>query len=203
MEKKFAQALSYLFHPLLIPTYAVLILMFLPDNNFVALPFQSLLLLFAFVFLSTFVFPALLILILKNFKIIPNLQMDEKQSRIFPLMIMSMTYYAVFYLLKQGPFDTVFNMFMLGSTLLVLFSLLVNYFWKISLHLVALGGLSGALLGMAIRFGIELRPIIFLIILIAGTTAFSRLKLNAHSPSEVYAGFILGAGVMAALFLAV
>lgn len=203
MEKNFARAFSYLFHPLLIPTYAVLILMFLPDSSYMALPFQSALLLLAFIFLATFIFPVLLMLILKNFKVISSLEMENQKERVLPLVVMSMTYYAVFYLLKQGPFNTVFNLFMLGSTVLVLFSLLINYFWKISLHLIALGGLFGAMLGLSIRFGAETRLFLFLIIFLAGITAFARLKLKAHQPAEVYLGFILGAGGMAALFLLV
>jgi membrane-associated phospholipid phosphatase len=203
MEKNIARAISYLFHPLLIPSYAVLILMLLPEDRFRALPFQSSLLLLAFIFLSTFVFPALLMLILKNFKVISSLEMEQQKERVLPLALMSMIFYAVFYLLKQGPPNTVFNLFLLGSTLLVLFTLLINYFWKISIHMVAQGGLFGAMLGLALRFGIEIRLILFLIILITGITAFSRLKLKAHAPAEVYGGFLLGAGFMLGLFLVV
>jgi len=203
MEKNFARVISYLFHPLLIPTYAVLILMTLPENRFLTLPFQSSLLLLAFIFLSTFVFPALLMLILKNFKVISSLEMENQSERVLPLVVMSIIYYAVFYLLKQSQPNTIFNLFMLGSTLLVIICLLINYIWKISIHMVAIGGLFGTILGLALRFGIEVRIILFLIIFIAGIIAFSRLKLKAHMPAEVYGGFILGAGFMAGLFLVV
>jgi len=203
MEKNFARAISYIFHPLLIPSYAVLILMFLPENRFMDLPFQPALLLLAFIFLATCIFPALLMLILKNFKVISSLEMENQKERVLPLVVMSMIYYAVFYLLKQGPFNTVFNLFMLGSTMLVLLTLLINYFWKISIHMIAQGGLFGAVLGLAIRFGAETRLFLFLIILLAGITAFARLKLKVHTQAEVYGGFVLGAGGMAALFLVV
>lgn len=203
MEKNFARVISYIFHPLLVPTYAVLILMILPENRYVTLPFQLPLLFLAFIFLSTFVLPALLMLILKNFKVISSLEMEKQKERVFPLVLMSMIFYAVFYMMKQGPPNTVFNLFMLGSTMLVLFTLLINYFWKISIHMVAQGGLFGAMLGLALRFGIEIWLILFLIILVAGITAFSRLKLKAHTPAEVYGGFILGAVFMLGLFLVV
>ncbi|HEY9114945.1 MAG TPA: hypothetical protein VIN10_09595, partial [Bacteroidales bacterium] len=133
--------------------------------------------------------------------VISSLEMEKQKERVLPLVLMSMIFYAVFYLMKQGPPNTVFNLFMLGSTILVLFTLMINYFWKISIHMVAQGGLFGAMLGLALRFGIEIRPILFLIILIAGITAFARLKLKAHTTAEVYSGFVLGAGFMAGLFL--
>ncbi|HEY9115617.1 MAG TPA: hypothetical protein VIN10_13035, partial [Bacteroidales bacterium] len=114
MENKFTRAISYLFHPLLIPTYAVLVLMFLPENRFVTVPFQLPLFFLAFIFLSTFVFPALLMLILKKFNVISSLEMEKQKERVLPLVLMSMIFYAVFYLMKQGPPNTVFNLFMLG-----------------------------------------------------------------------------------------
>ena len=203
MEKNFARIISYIFHPLLVPTYMVATLMLLPVDRLITLPQQSFLLLLAFIFLSTFIFPALLMLILKNFNIVSNLEMDIQRERVFPLVIISIIYYSVFYLLKQGPFSNVFNLFMLGSTLLVIISLLINYFWKISLHMVAMGGLFGALLGMALRFGFEIRDFLYLIILISGIVAFARLKREAHSHAEVYGGFVVGTGVMMALFIAV
>lgn len=203
MEKKIAQILSYLFHPLLIPSCIVVIFMFVPEGSYFEMPLRSSLLLLAFVFLSTFIFPVLLLLTLKNLKVISNFQMNTKRERVFPLVMMSIIFYAVFYLLKQGPFANVFNLFMLGSTLLLLLSLLINYVWKISLHMIAQGGLFGALLGMALRFGIEIQILLYFIIVLAGIIGFARLKLDSHKPAEVYGGFILGAGVMAALFLAV
>jgi hypothetical protein len=201
MEKNFARIISYIFHPLLIPTYFVLILIILPESLNFTMPFRSSMILMAFIFLSTFIFPVLLILILKNFNLISSLEMANRRERVLPLIMMSLIFYTVFYLLKQGPFNTVFNLFMLGSTMLLLISLLINYFWKISLHMVAQGGLFGTLLGFSLRFGIEIRVLLILSILIAGIIGFARLKLKSHAPPEIYSGFILGAALMMGLFL--
>jgi hypothetical protein len=37
----------------------------------------------------------------------------------------------------------------------------------------------------------------------AGLTGFARLKLNTHTETEVYSGFVLGFVVMAGVFLVV
>lgn len=129
--------------------------------------------------------------------------MENQRERVVPLVITAMIYYAVFYLLKQGPQGNALNLFILGTTLLVLLSLLINYISKISLHMVAQGGLFGAVTAYAIRFSVHGEWIIILVILIAGITAYSRLKLKAHTPLEVYSGFIIGAGVMMGLFFTV
>jgi len=140
-------------------------------------------------------------LILIKFNAISSFEMELQRERIIPLVLSAMIYYAVFYLLKQGTQGNVLNLFLLGSTLLILISLLINYLAKISLHMVSQGGLFGALTAYSIRFSIHDEWIILLIIFIAGLTAFSRLKLKAHSPAEIYGGFVLGTAVMIGLFL--
>jgi membrane-associated phospholipid phosphatase len=49
-----------------------------------------------------------------------------------------------------------------------------------------------AIIGISFRLSIDLRFISMCSILIAGFVGFARLKLNAHSPSQVYTGFLLG-----------
>lgn len=200
METRIARLISFIFHPLLVPTYAVVILINFPSRLRLDFPFETSLLLLAFIFLSTFVFPLLIMLILRSLKVIDSLEMKSQRERTMPLIIMAVIFYLVFQLLKQGPQDAVFNLFMLGSTLLVLISLIVNYFMKISIHLVAHGGLSGAIIGYTLLFGIESYWLICLLIFISGLVGYARLKLHAHSQPEIYTGFLLGAGIMLALF---
>ncbi|MCK5839539.1 MAG: hypothetical protein KAG99_06800, partial [Bacteroidales bacterium] len=91
--------------------------------------------------------------------------------------------------------------FMLGATLLVLFSLLVNYISKISIHMVALGGLLGTFIGFSSLLHQDIRIYMYLVILVSGITGTARLSLDAHSPAQVYAGFAMGVLVMMGLFL--
>lgn len=90
---------------------------------------------------------------------------------------------------------------MLGATLLVVSVLLINLFWKISAHMVAIGGLCGMMIATSYRLQINLHPVLISLFIIAGLIAFSRLKLNAHDPSQVYFGFLLGAFVPLLLFV--
>jgi len=201
MEKQFAQVLSVLFHPLLMPTYALLLLF---STNFyfvLVLPTQYKYLLLGFVFITTFVLPAIMMLILLKAKIIKSLQMEERGERIFPLFIVFGFFFATYYFLREAPQSAVFNMFMLGASILVLLSVFINNFTKISIHMVAQGGVFGTFLGLAFVFNQDILPLIFLIILVAGFTGFARLKLNSHSPAQVYLGFLLGSFFMLGIFL--
>ena len=196
-----ALTISVLFHPLLMPTYAALLLFNIQSHFNLSLSISYSLLVPAFVFVTTFVFPGLLMLIYLKMGFIKSLEMKSRKERILPLFTMAGVYYLTYYLLKQGPIPTLFNFFMLGATMLVLLSLLLNYLDKISIHMVAMGGLFGTFTGLALGFHYDLRLIIYFLAFAAGLTGFARLKLNTHTETQVYSGFGLGVAVMLGLFL--
>lgn len=201
MEKQFAKIISALFHPLLLPTYALLLLF---STNFyfvLVLPTQFKYLILSFVFITTFVLPAVMIFILLKADMIKSLQMESSKERVLPLFIVAGFFFATFYFLREAPQSSIFNIFMLGATILVLISLLINYITKISIHMVAQGGLFGTFIGLALSFHQDITHLIFLIIIVAGFTGFARLKLKAHSPMQVYLGFLLGSVFMLVMFL--
>lgn len=203
MEEKIAKIISVIFHPLLIPTYAMLILINTKNHFILVLPLENRYLALLIVFLTSFLLPALFMLILLKLGTIKSLQMETKQERVLPLFLTAAFFYGTYYLLKQGPHFALFNIFMLGATLIVIVSLLINYLSKISIHMVALGGLLGAFTGFAISYNQSYLLLICLIILVAGLTGFARLKLKAHSEAQLYSGFGLGVLVMLSLFLIV
>ena len=201
MEEKFAKIISVIFHPLLVPSYAMFILINTNNHFVLVLPVENRYIALLIVFLTSFALPALLMLILLKTGIIKSLQMESKHERVLPLFMTAIFFYGTYYLLKQGPHFALFNIFMLGATLLVIISLLVNYLTKISIHMVAQGGLFGAFTGFAISFNQDYTLLIYLLIVVAGLTAFARLKLKAHNEVQVYSGFGLGVLVMMGLFL--
>ena len=201
MEEKTARLISVLFHPLLMPTYAAILLFNIPSHFNFVLPLNYQYLVPAFVFATTFMISALFMLIYLKMGLVKSLEMNDRKERILPLITMAGIYYLTYYLLKQGPVPTLFNFFMLGATLLVLISLLVNYLTKISIHMVAMGGIFGTFAGLAIAFHYDLWFTLFMLALAAGLTGFARLKLKAHTETQVYVGFGLGVAVMIGLFL--
>jgi len=203
MEKTIARIISVVFHPLLVPTYALLLLLNLKTNMTYALPATHGYMTVLLVFLTSFVAPSLIGFILFRLGIIQSLQMETQKERILPLFTVAMLFYGTYYLLKQEPFYALFNIFMLGSTLLVIISIFINYFTKISLHMMAQGGLTGAFTGFILAFQQPYYGWLYVMLFIAGLTGFSRLKLNAHTPRQVYGGFGLGVLVMLMLFLMV
>jgi len=203
MERKAAKVISIIFHPLLIPTYAMLLLINTNTHLTLVIPEKLRYIAVSLVFLTSFVLPLLIIFILLKVGKIKSLEMETRQERILPLLIVSVFFYLTYHLLKQGPYFMLFNIFMLGATLLVIISLFVNYFYKISIHMLALGGMFGTFAGFSITFNLDLSFLLYLIVFVSGIVGFARLKLDAHVPSQVYTGFALGTVFMLAMFLLV
>lgn len=201
MENKFAKTISILFHPALIPSWFTLILF--SSNTYISLliPMNLKYILFAMVFITTALFPLLFVAMMARRKMIGDIYLKERQDRIYPFAITSLFYFLSYYLIRQLPLYDVFSMFLLGSTFIVVFSLLISFFWKISTHLMGIGGLLGGLSGIAIRLNLDFTAMIIYGLIVSGLLGFARLKLNAHKPFQVYTGFLLGFFVMLTVIL--
>ena len=200
MNLRSAKIISIIFHPLLVPTYALLVMMNLQTHSILALPINYRYMVIAFVFLTTFVVPSIIIFILLKVGKIKDLEMHSRQERVLPLIIISATFYVTYYILKQTSVTGLMALFMVGATMLVLISLIINYISKISLHMLAWGGIFGAFLGFAIGFHFNLMVLLFVILLIIGIVGTARLKLDAHTPAQIYSGFLVGATAMTLIF---
>ncbi|MEI7897378.1 MAG: hypothetical protein WCJ26_10120 [bacterium] len=197
--KKLSAVISYVFHPLLLPLYVLLLLLNVSTFLLRTFPFSFKLTLTGIVFLTTVIFPLFLTWMLMRLKIISSVYMLEKEERKYPILAIAVFYYLTFYLLKGIHVSTIFSYYMLGATLLAILSLIVNFYRKISLHMIGIGSFTGLFLGLSLNFGINLYTEIFSGILLAGILGFARLKSNSHQPAEIYSGFLMGAAVMTIL----
>jgi hypothetical protein len=68
----------------------------------------------------------------------------------------------------------------------------INFWWKISLHSVGAGALSGIVIVLSFKMMVPLAGFLIPVILIGGLVLSSRLKLNSHNGSQVYFGFLTG-----------
>ncbi|MBI3501478.1 MAG: hypothetical protein HY063_06765 [Bacteroidetes bacterium] len=157
--------------------------------------------LYAVTFTATFLLPLLSAFLLLQLKIISSLEMKTRQERKIPYLVAAVFYFAESYFLLKTDAPILIKALMFGATLLVASVLFINLFWKISAHMVGIGGLIGMLIAISYRLQISLHLISISLFLIAGLVGFSRLKLSAHNPAEVYIGFLLGIGVQLILFL--
>ncbi|MEI6683822.1 MAG: hypothetical protein WCO44_14420 [Bacteroidota bacterium] len=201
METKIARGISYAFHPLLIPVYALVLLLNLDIFVSHPVPLMFKIMLSGIVLLTTFVIPVALTWLLWRLQLITSFFLTSKAERVYPILSVAVFYYVTFYILKGVHISTIFSFYMLGATLLAILSLVINFYHKISLHMTGIGSMTGLFLGLSLNFGIDLTTELITSICVAGIIGFARLKSNSHDPAEIYSGFVMGVFTMTLLML--
>ncbi len=201
MGIRLSKIISYILHPLLIPTYSLLLVFG------INLYFASMLNLFAksllliMIFSSTCIVPLIIFTIFKRKKVISSFHMPTKEERTFPYLVMSVIYFVMYMMLSQSALPSIYSFFLLCSTILGLVLLVLNLKIKISAHTAGIGGITGLLSGIAYRLDIDLTFPVLIVIALAGIVGYARLRLDAHKPSEIYFGFLAGITVFLLLTL--
>ncbi len=201
METKIARGISYVFHPLLIPCYTLLLLLNIDTLVSRSIPFSYQMILMGVVLLTTLLIPLVLTWFLYKLRLISSFFLVTKEERIYPILSISVFYYATWYMLKGIPFSTIFSYYMLGATLLTILSLIITFYRKISLHMIGAGGFTGLFLGLSLNFGLNFNAEVLTGIMLSGIIGFARLKSNSHDPAEIYSGFFMGVVTMTLLMI--
>jgi hypothetical protein len=200
MEKRIAGILSYIAHPLLLPMFGLLIISnsgtYAADLNPRYREF-----IYLAVFIFTLLLPAALIPLFYYFGLAKNIQFTERRERLIPLYLTIIFYLAAYFLIRRLPVSTVYQRFMFGACISMLLLLSISYFWKISAHMVGWGGLTGLIFILSFRFNSDLMLFLITGVLLSGFVGFARLKLKAHEPMQIYAGYLIGFAVMLTVFL--
>jgi len=187
---KFAKFISYFFHPINFSIIGALsYFLFIPKYIYKPLEHTILIVLF----LGTYLFPILLLFLMRRFGLIQSYHMKTIEERKFPtLLFISISFFMGYWLYKT----TVVNLlalFYFGYGVCLIGSYILLYFnRKISLHTAAIGGLIGFLIYFSYQFEINLIVLFIILFVLSGIIASARLKLNAHILSEVFWGFFSG-----------
>ncbi len=199
MNTRLANFLSVVLHPLLMPTFLFFILFFLAPT---AIGAESLGFLFkvafiSFTFFYTFALPAYFIYLLKRWGLIESLKLENLHDRRLPYFITAVIYTVLGYIIYSKNSMLFPCAYLLWSIAVVIFFVaIISLWWQISAHAAGIGGMIGALAGIAIQFGeTELFIPLLGLIILAGYLISARLALNAHTSRQVEAGFFLGVGL--------
>ncbi|MEM6816078.1 MAG: phosphatase PAP2 family protein [Bacteroidota bacterium] len=186
---------SVVFHPLLIATYLIALLLYKAPELLPRIQPQVQLQFLMVILLITGVMPAFSIIILKTFKYISDLELLKRRERITPFTFILFYYCIASYLfMEKLEMEFLFNMLITSSTLLIFILLLITVRFKISTHSAAIWSAVGYLTAIIITQGIDVDWIYYLLVTLAGLTATSRLYLDCHTSKEVWSGTILGFG---------
>ena len=153
---------------------------------------HNLKLIYFIVLISTIVLPLISILILVKIGRISSLEMLHHKERALPLF--NMTIWMLFgYLFLQNIllYTPLLMAEFLGAIIIISLASILSNFWKISLHMLGIGGILGVVIAIQILYK-NTNTLIIIFVLLSGILASARLNEKAHNKSQVYVGFLVG-----------
>lgn len=193
MSNTLAKIFAHLFHPIYAPLISIYLLFQLPvymnykytDGYFIYV--------YTLFFINLILAPLLISIYLKRKNYISSLAMNDVSERILPYLISSIFYLLTYFLLLNINFPAFYLLVFQWATATVFLLFILSLFkQKVSAHMAAWGGVCGMLIAIAWVLKIDTTNLLILFILISGLVGFSRLKLNAHTATELAGGFFIG-----------
>ena len=175
-----AKIISTVFHPTVMPIIGLFIIFNTDSYINYAIPAELKKAVLFLVGTSTFLIPLLISLLLLNRGLINSLEMETQKERIIPYAFTIAFYVFTLYMLNKAPMPPIIFNFIIGATLSVMLAFIINIKWKISAHMIGVGGLVGALFCVSMLLEIYITPYFVVGLLISGLIGSSRLILKAH-----------------------
>jgi hypothetical protein len=189
----FARFISVLFHPLFIGVWMMAYITFFHPTIFLAVGEKSRMFKFITFVNNNVVFPLLVVLLMKGLGFSKSIYLRTQKERIVPY-VASITFFFwtwnVFTHQPDAPEilkDMCQGMFFSASA-----ALLLNSYFKISMHAIGVGGLIGLMLTISFcGQSYTLWPFA-IAVFVAGLVSTARLILSDHIPLDIVAGIFVG-----------
>ncbi len=187
-----AKIVSLIFHPLFIPVYISWFLMY-NTPLFTGLDARDKLFLVLRFFIMYTVFPLITVLLLKGLGFVQTIYLHTQKDRIIPYIACGLYYFWMWYVLRNQPqFPQELVMLSLAIFIGASLGLIINSYFKVSMHGISLGVMLAFVCSVAFLAPINFGPYISIALLIAGAVSTARLINSDHHPVEVYAGLAIG-----------
>lgn len=187
----FYELISLVFQPLLMPTYAMVLLMNMDIFSPMPVFWRTVAIIGTLLF--TGIFPAIPILLLMKRGEVNDLFISKKEERTMPYLFSFMAYvFWGLFLWRTLQFPMFIVSMGMGSAVSILIIVFINLRWKISAHTAGVGGFCASVFGVCYKTAIN--PVWFMcfILFVSALVALARLELKAHTPAQVLAGFLVG-----------
>ena len=189
-----AKTLSVLLYPLFVPTYGIALFCWM--QSFEEQPLHWIWILVAIIgtFIFTCVLPVTAIWVMMKRGQVKDLYIDNPAERTVPYMYSAIGFvFWCWLLIKVLQAPNYLCAVAVGATITIGIVAIINKWWKISAHLAGLGGLIGGIFSYCL--GIGAIPTWYALcawFALSWLLMWARLYLNAHTSTQVCAGWLLG-----------
>jgi len=182
---------AYLLHPMLMPLLGAF-LYYIVTPRFLE-PQLIRAKLFAIV-IVTILIPIITFFLLKNLRLVESIHLKNVAERKLPLMIQCVLLLLIVRIVYDPYESPELYYFFVGVLFTALTALILVFLkFKVSLHQMAIAGVTIFLIGLSAHFQINMLLWIAFCFFCNGWVASSRLFTNSHTYPELVAGFVIGA----------
>ncbi len=198
---RLAKVVYIVFYPMLIPVYGMLILFSAPTLlGYLPASIKKIVLI---ILITNNLFVPLAFMPFLRFRgYISSFRMEERQERTIPLLLCALLYSVTAFIFIRFQIPFFIKSYTLSVFFLVIAATIINFWYKISIHAIAAGGLTSLVFILSLRMHVPLTEYIIMTIIFSGLILSAGLQLRRHSPAEVWTGFFTGiAGMIFVLLI--
>ena len=188
---KLAKFFSYLLHPAFMPLIGLFII-FNSGIYSTNVPWEVEKYSYLIVALFSILLPFSILPVFFYWKLISNFEIKARRERILPLTITAFCLVFLHFFISRIIPIKIITSYTFAIASLAILLLLINMFYKISMHLMGIGGITGLIIALTVIYDIPSFSIFLLVILTSGIIASSRLALSAHSSGQLTIGYAVG-----------
>lgn len=187
---RIAKVLSSLFMPLYAPLWVFFGLFLFSYMRM--LPWEYKLFILVVVYLFTVFVPTMGITAFRLFKKWTHLELSHREHRHMPYIVTLLSYGACLVIMTKINTAMFFRGVVMSALVCQMICVTINAWWKVSTHMVGMGGMMGALNAFSILFFYNPVWPFCVLLLLSGLLGTSRIILRQHSLAQVLVGFGIG-----------
>ncbi len=199
MSIKYARLISFLFHPILMVLYMIIIPLYI--KLYSDCSSHQFLMLYGMIITGYLIIPSMILYLLYKIHYIKTLHFEEKQDKMIVYLVFGLFYYATFQLGILLDLYHLIHIYILITILIIAAYISISFFYEISSHSLFMGAFTGFFIGLGYDLQQNYLILILLLIIISGWVLSSQLFLKRHTFREVYSGFFIGLCGLILLFL--
>ncbi len=185
-----SKVISSVFSPFYAPLWAFIFLFTFSYLRLLPLGYKIFVL--ATIYCFTVLIPRLGIMIFRKLNKWTHWQLSNRNNRHVPYILSLASYISCLMLMMNMNMPMFVRGILLAAIVSQIVCAILNLWWKVSTHLVGIGGMTGTLIAFGFLFYFNPLWPLCILLFIAGLLGSSRMILRQHTIAQVTAGFAIG-----------
>jgi len=193
VENIYITFFSYLFHPVFIPVYVGLFLVYIHPAAFSGFSDGEKRQTMVIILLNLVFYPLFSVLLMKPLGFIQSIYLNTQKDRIIPYIVSGIFFFWGYMVFKRQPhYPLILTSFVLGIFLASSVALIANIYFKVSMHAIGMGGWLGLFLVILKNSEMLMTWPLCIVLLLTGFVCSARLLKGSHQQADIYAGLTIG-----------